>query len=139
MYCIVCIVCMYVCMYVCSMCECFVCMCVCVLGAQRNQKRISDPSELEFQIVVSHHVDKWFSNFPNAGPLIQFLMLYCPCFDSDPGQMAEVHILHRPELHVLPASLSPYLLQAWLVYPALSCELSSLGAGPPLPQKLLPI
>lgn len=27
-----------------------------VLGTQRSQKKASDPQELEFQIIVSHHV-----------------------------------------------------------------------------------
>jgi hypothetical protein len=35
---------------------CYVCVCVCVWGTLRGQKRVTHPLELELQVVVSHLV-----------------------------------------------------------------------------------
>jgi hypothetical protein len=49
------------------------------------------------------------------------------------------NILKRPCLQVLPACLSPYLLQGVAGTPHLCPELSSPRAGLPFPQRLSPI
>jgi len=61
---------------------------------QRDQKRTSDPLKLELQIVVSYHVDEWFSTFLVLRPFNTVPHVVLTRLDSDPGQMAELHILH---------------------------------------------
>lgn len=70
-----------------------VCICTtCVPGASSGQKRVSDPVELELQMLVSYHVG---SGKQNLGPLYKQQVLWTRgCFSSPPCA-----VWHHPGLH----------------------------------------
>jgi hypothetical protein len=78
-----------------------------------------------------------FLNCPREFLSLPFSIILCHCLASDLATRdwgAYFTDQSWPDLQILPASLSPYL-----VYPAPNCELSSPGVRLAFPQRLFPI